>query len=157
MKVNDALLGLVLLVLSIGLWIGASGTSNPSQQPYGPEFFPKLLAALLAIPSIILIGGGWREWGRGPSIAFAPWTRNRISVLRFLSVPVAVAGYVFLVEFLGFLPIATVVLLFLFSLSQVPLGRAAPLALCIPLLVHTVFYLGLGVQLPWGLLAPIAW
>ena len=100
---------------------------------------------------------GWRDRGAGPLIAFAAWTRNRISVVRFLSVPVAVAGYVFLVEILGFLPIAMLVLLLLFALSHVPLRRAAPLALCMALVAHTVFYLGLGVQLPGGLLTPIAW
>ncbi len=157
MKVNDGLLGLALLALSISFWLGADGIPNPSRQPYGPEFFPQLLAALLAIPSILLIGAGWRGRGTGPPIAFAPWTRDGSSVLRFLSVPVAVAGYVLLVEDLGFLPIATLVLLFLFSLSRVPLLRATPLALCMALLAHTVFYLGLGVQLPWGLLSPIAW
>ena len=156
-KVNDALLGFALLVLAIGLWIGASAIPNPSQQPYGPAFFPKLLAALLAIPSMLLMMAGWRDRGAGPLIAFAAWTRNRISVVRFLSVPVAVAAYVFLVEILGFLPIATLVLLLLFALSHVPLRRAAPLALCMALVTHTVFYLGLGVQLPWGLLTPIAW
>jgi putative tricarboxylic transport membrane protein len=156
-KVNDALLGLVLLVFAICLWAGASTLPNPSQQPYGPGFFPKLLAALLVIPAILLMVSGWRERGAAALIAFAPWTRSGISVVRFLAVPVAVAGYVFLVEIVGFLPIATLVMILLFALSHVPLRRAAPLALCTALVAHTVFYIGLGVQLPWGLLAPIAW
>jgi putative tricarboxylic transport membrane protein len=31
------------------------------------------------------------------------------------------------------------------------------MAVAIPLVVHSLFYIGLKVQLPWGLLEPIRW
>lgn len=157
MKVNDGLVGLVLFAIAVSLWMSAGQIPNPSQQPYGPGFFPRLLGALLAIPSVLLVVAGWRARGAGPLVSLAPWTHNAVALLRFFSVPIAVAGYVLFVEDVGFLPIATLVLLFLFSVSSVPLLRAAPLSLGMALVAHTVFYLGLGVQLPWGILAPIAW
>ena len=118
MKVNDALLGLALLVLAIGLWVGCEHVPESKPAALRPSALPELSCRPAGDLPMLLMVTGWRERGAGPLIAFAPWTRNRISVVRFLSVPVAVAGYVFLVEILGFLPIATLVLLLLFALSR---------------------------------------
>jgi putative tricarboxylic transport membrane protein len=78
-------------------------------------------------------------------------------MLRLLLVPAAVIFYMALAETLGFLPTAAVILVTLFIAGGVTLIRATALALITALVVHTVFYLGLSVQLPWGLLAPIRW
>jgi len=156
-KVSDTLLGLMVLLLAMGMWAGASDIPNPSLQPYGPGFFPKLLAVLLAGCALLLVAQGWRRRGMEPAIALAPWARNPVALLRLVSVPAAVLIYVFLVEDIGFLPVAAGVLLSLFLLGGTAPLRALPLAAGLTLLVHSVFYLGLGVQLPWGVLAPVAW
>jgi putative tricarboxylic transport membrane protein len=58
---------------------------------------------------------------------------------------------------LGFLPTASLLLLALFTVLKVSLGRALFFAVVASLLVHFAFYKLLRVPLPWGLLTPWAW
>jgi putative tricarboxylic transport membrane protein len=83
--------------------------------------------------------------------------RDIRSVIRFLLVPASVLFYIYFVTSLSFLPTATLILLVLLLSLGVSPGIALANAVVIPLIVHTAFYIGLGVQLPWGLLAPIRW
>ena len=54
-------------------------------------------------------------------------------------------------------PTAFVILLALFSVLRVPLGRAVLVALIAALVIHFAFYKLLRVPLPWGVLTPYAW
>jgi putative tricarboxylic transport membrane protein len=157
MRLNDLLIGLVLLVLAAVVAAGAWSLPNPAQQPLGPSAFPLILAGLLALCAVILAINGARAVPRGPWLVREDWTRRPAAMLRLLLVPGAVVFYMALAETLGFLPTAAVILVTLFIAGGVTLARASALALVTALVVHTVFYLGLSVQLPWGLLAPIRW
>jgi putative tricarboxylic transport membrane protein len=157
MRLNDRLIGLVLLVLAAVVAAGAWSLPNPAQQPLGPSAFPLILAGLLALCSVILAVNGARTVPWGPWLARDDWTRRPAAMLRLLLVPAAVVFYMALAETLGFLPTAAVILVTLFVAGGVTLARATALALVTVLVVHTVFYLGLSVQLPWGLLEPIRW
>jgi putative tricarboxylic transport membrane protein len=157
MRLNDLLIGLLLLALAAGVAAGAWSLPNPAQQPLGPSAFPLILAGLLALCSVILAVNGARTVPRGPWLLREDWTRRPAAMLRLLLVPAAVIFYMALAETLGFLPTAAVILVTLFIAGGVTLIRATALALITALVVHTVFYLGLSVQLPWGLLAPIRW
>jgi putative tricarboxylic transport membrane protein len=157
MKINDRLAGLVLLALAVVLWSASTSLPNPAQQVFGPSAFPQLVAALLGLCSALLLLSSLRAQAHQPLVSFAAWTRSPVRVGRFLLVPASVAFYVLTVDALGFLPTAALVLLVLFVASGLRLRIAAPLALLVSLVTHSAFYLGLSVQLPWGLLAPIAW
>jgi putative tricarboxylic transport membrane protein len=78
-------------------------------------------------------------------------------VFRFLLVPASIAAYVFFVDVAGFLPTAAAILFCLFLSGHVRPVRAALLSLCIAFLIHTIFYVGLSVQLPWGIMDPVRW
>jgi putative tricarboxylic transport membrane protein len=157
MKINDILAGVLFLALAIGLAAGAWGLPNPSAQPFGPGAFPILISVLLGICSVFLLASSIRDAHRGPLVALADWTRSGPHMLRFLLVPAVVAFYVLFVDILGFLIAAFLILLVLFRAGGVATARSTVLAAGIALLVHTVFYVGLKVQLPWGLLEPIRW
>ena len=45
----------------------------------------------------------------------------------------------------------------MFGALAVKASRILPLACGLTLLIHTLFYLGLRVPLPWGVLIPIQW
>jgi len=45
----------------------------------------------------------------------------------------------------------------MFYALSVQTTRILPLAIGITLLIHTLFYKGLRVPLPWGVLSPIQW
>ena len=157
MKFNDVFAGLALLVLSALVASAAWNLPNPAQQPLGPSAFPLILAGLLALCAVILATTGSRVVERGPLFARADWARSAAPVLRLLLVPVAVIFYIAFAETLGFLIVAPLVLLALFLAGGVKPALAIALALASALAMHAIFYLGLGVQLPWGLLEPIRW
>jgi len=157
MKINDVLAGALFLALAASLALEAWTLPNPSAQPLGPGAFPLLLAALLGLSAVILLIGSLRAPSRGPLVSLAAWTRSPPHLGRFLLVPLAGAFYVLFAETLGFLPAAFAILLALFLSLRLPALRAAALSAAAALMVHTIFYLGLGVQLPWGLLEPIRW
>ena len=45
----------------------------------------------------------------------------------------------------------------LFAATRVRMLVAVPVALLVPLLIHYIFYSGLRVALPWGVLVEYAW
>jgi len=156
MKVNGITLGLIAALAAVLLGIAGLQLPNPSKQLYGPGFFPVLLAVLLGLTSVSLIVEGARQRDV-PLIQFQPWTRNPVFILRFAAIPAGVAFYVFCVGTLGFLPTVAALLLGLFLSLGIRWPRALAVAAGAALLVHCLFYLGLRVQLPWGLLEPIRW
>jgi putative tricarboxylic transport membrane protein len=157
MKINDLLTGALLLALSVVLALQAWTLPNPSAQPLGPGAFPLLLAALLGLSSVFLLVGSVRDENRGALVSLAAWTRSPSHLARFFLVPLAGAFYILFAETLGFLPAAFSILLALFLSLRLRVARAAGLSAAAALMVHSIFYFGLGVQLPWGLLDPIRW
>lgn len=157
MKFNDVFAGLALLVVSALVASASWNLPNPAQQPLGPSAFPLILAGFLALCAVILATTGSRALERGPLFTRAGWARSPAPVLRLLLVPVVVVFYIAFAETLGFLIVAPFVLLALFLAGGVRPALAIPLALMAAMVMHAIFYLGLGVQLPWGLLEPIRW
>lgn len=157
MKVNDLVAGLFFLVVAGLFAAGAWNLPNPSQQPLGPSAFPLILGGLLALCAVLLAWQGTRATGRGPALALADWARSPAALARLLLVPGAVLFYVAASEALGFLLTAPLILVALFLAGGVRPRLALPLSLAAALVMHSIFYLGLGVQLPWGPLEPLRW
>ena len=108
----------------------------------------------------VRIDRGWRPAGRprmrsaGPGRLFAlgDWAGSPRHALAGLSIIFGCAAYAFLSNVLGFLILAPA-LLFIWHLAfGVNLKTAAASALITSAVTWTVFYKGLGVPLPWGLL-----
>lgn len=157
MKFNYLFGGLVFLALA-GLVAFASWTlPNPSQQPLGPSAFPLILSGLLALCAAILAVNGARATESGPLIGLADWARSGGAILRLLLVPAAVIFYMVFAETLGFLICAMLILVVLFLAGGTKPLPAIALSLATALVIHSIFYLGLGVQLPWGPLEPFRW
>jgi putative tricarboxylic transport membrane protein len=157
MKFNDLVAGLIFLVVAGLFAAGSWNLPNPSQQPLGPSAFPLILAGFLVLCATLLAWQGGRAPERGPALALADWARSPVALVRLLLVPGAVLFYVFASEALGFLIAGSVILAVLFLAGGVRPKLAVPLALAAALVMHSIFYLGLGVQLPWGLLEPVRW
>jgi putative tricarboxylic transport membrane protein len=157
MKFSDLMGGLVFLVLA-GFFAAASwDLPNPSQQPLGPSAFPLILAGFLAFCALLLAVRGARTSPTVPLVSLADWTRSRSAVLKLLLVPAAVLFYILGAEPLGFLICATTILLVLFLAGGTRFPLALALSLGAAFAIHSVFYLGLGVQLPWGPVEPLRW
>jgi putative tricarboxylic transport membrane protein len=156
-KINDTVCGLLVLFLALALWLGARNLPNPANQVYGPAAFPNLVALLLGLSSLPLLWTGLQSHPAVPLFELAGWTRQPRRVLRFVLVPAAGIIFVLAVETVGFIVLTWLLMAALLLASNVAPIRAAVIALAMTLFVHTVFYVLLEVQLPWGLLDPVRW
>ena len=156
MKFNDALTGLALLALSVGIFVDIRTFPDFPGQKVGPGAFPGLLALLLAGCAIALIWRGWSERREQDVVAVGAWLYSPRHVRNFL---VAVGGLLFYIlasDKLGFLLCGTIILLALFLTLRVRAAIAVPLAIVFPIVIHFIFYKMLRVPLPWGIL-PVLW
>ena len=157
MKLNDAVFGVLLLLLGGAVLFVVQGFPKIPGQQVGPALFPGLIAVGLCIGGAMLLVRGWAA--RHDAAWFRPgaWVRSPRHVLAFLLVPASVVFYMLVSEKLGFLPTASIVLAALFCLLRVPPGRALLIAVIASLVIHFAFYKLLRVPLPWGVLMPVAW
>lgn len=161
MRLGDAPIGAAFLGLAVAvLWHVRDFPPAPGQ-PYGPALFPGLIAAGLAMASLLLMVSAWRP-GRQTSeeqaASVAGGTRAEAPRwLPFTATVGALIGYVALVDRLGFILTAFLMLCSLFAAYRVRLALIAPVAAGATLLVHAAFYKLLKVPLPWGLLSGWTW
>ncbi|MFT3800437.1 MAG: tripartite tricarboxylate transporter TctB family protein [Burkholderiaceae bacterium] len=157
MKVNDALLGLVLIALAAAVGLDVRTYPAIPGQNVGPGAFPGLIAALLAVCGVLLVIRGVRQRDRQSWVEWMPWMRSPRQLLAFAVTIGALLFTILCLDALGFIVCAAIVLLALFATLRVRWSVAVPVALVVALGIHTIFYFGLRVPLPWGVLQPIAW
>jgi len=157
MKFNDAISGGLLLALAIAILVNIQTFPKIPGQSIGPSAFPGLLAGILAVCAVILIERGLRERLGGAWITPGEWLRSRYHAGNFLLTIGVLLFYILLADKLGFIICGVVVLSALFWKLRVRPILIAPIAICVTLLIHAIFYKGLRVPLPWGLLLPVAW
>ena len=157
MKLSDAVFGLLLLALgAVVIAVVSSYPTIPAQR-VGPSLFPALIALGLVIGGLILIVRGWRERATVPWVRFEPWVHSPRHVAGALGVIGSVVFYIVVVDWLGFLLTALVILTVLFRLFGVAFGRSIAIAAIATFVIHFAFYKLLRVPLPWGVLTGIAW
>ena len=157
MKLNDAVFGLLLLVLGAAVLVGVQGYPKIPGQPVGPALFPGLIAAGLCVCGLLLVARGWRERAQQGWLAWDDWVRSPRHVLALAVLLASVLFYIFAANFLGFLPTAFAIVLAMFLVLGVRPVPALVTALIAVLVVHTAFYKLLKVPLPWGLLTGVSW
>jgi putative tricarboxylic transport membrane protein len=156
-KLNDAVFGLLLIALGAGVLFAVQGYPKIPGQPVGPALFPGLLAAGLCVAGVLLVARGWRQRGEQRWLAWDGWVRSPRHVLALLVVLGSLMFYIAAAQVLGFLPVATTILLVLFLVLRVRPVLAVVVAVLAALVVHFAFYKLLKVPLPWGLLQGVAW
>jgi putative tricarboxylic transport membrane protein len=157
MKLNDAIFGLVLLVLGAAVLFSIQGYPKIPGQPVGPALFPGIIATGLCVAGALLVLRGLRERAQQPWLAMGDWVRSPRHVLALMVLIGSIVFYIAASTWLGFLPTAALILMAMFSVLRVPPGRAALMAAAATLVVHFAFYKLLRVPLPWGVLTPYAW
>jgi putative tricarboxylic transport membrane protein len=154
-KLNDAVVGAALLLLAFAVGWHIRGFPEMPGQKFGPAVFPGIIAAGLAGCGVLLIVRGVRSGV--PALQVAPWLRSPALIGNFALVCGVLVFYVLAAEALGFVITGTAVLLALFLKLGVPAVRAVVVAVIATLAIHALFYKGLRVPLPWGVLQPVAW
>jgi putative tricarboxylic transport membrane protein len=149
-KIHDAIIGVALIVLGLGILWHIQGYPAMPGQKYGPAWFPGIVAAGLAICGGGLVFQGFRSGA--PWIAFDDWMRHGRPVAGFASVIAGLALYVVVSEPLGFHITSILLLLAWLRILGTRWTLAIPVALVAPVLIHLAFYKVLRIPLPWGVL-----
>ena len=155
MRVNDALLGALLVVFAAALALFAQTFPNVPGQQYGASVFPTLIAVGFFSTGVLLIVSGMRA--RGPIVSWADWARERHGLRNVVVTILAVLFYILASEWLGFMLTMAPILLALLRLFGVGWVMSIVVAITMTLVVQYAFGSWLYVPLPWGLLAPVRW
>lgn len=157
MKLNDAIFGLIFLVLGAAILFVVQAFPKIPGQQVGPGLFPGLIAVGLCVCGVLLISSGWRQRASAPWVAMEEWVRSPRHVLAFFVLLGSIVFYMLVATALGFLPTAIIILATLFYVLKVPAARALLIAVIAALAIHFIFYKLLRVPLPWGVLTNYAW
>ena len=157
MKFSDAVFGLLLLALGATVIAVVSSYPTIAAQRVGPSLFPALIAIGLVVGSLILIVRGWLTRATVPWVRLEPWVHSPRHVASALGVIGSIVFYIVAVNWLGFFLTSLIILVTLFRLFGVALGRSIVIAAIATFVIHFAFYKLLRVPLPWGLLTPYAW
>jgi putative tricarboxylic transport membrane protein len=155
-KINDAVFGVLLLVLGAVVLVTVQAYPKIPGQNVGPALFPGLVACGLAVCGIILVVRGVRARPAVPWFQLLDWTHSRQHLVAFATLVAGVIAYVLLAGTLGFLIVAPMALFALFLAFGVRATTAVIVAVLASLAIWYVFYKLLRVPLPWGLLEPLA-
>jgi len=160
-KINDAIWGALLLLLSVAILIHIQSFPNIPGQKIGPSLFPGFIAVGLAACALALIATGLAaRRGDGKQAAWIdaePWMRSPRHIAALALVIGVNVFYILFVDVLGFIPTGVIYLAALFAVFGVRTRWILPLALLVTLAIHYSFYKLLRVPLPWGLLERFAW
>jgi len=150
MRLNDGLLGALLIGFAGWVWWQTSFFPAFPGQDYGPNLFPRILAAGIALAGLALLLRGLRAGGA--LLVIEPWVRDPARLLSFLAIPLAAGFYLLAATPLGFIPTAFLLLAGLFLWFRARPLVALPVAASVTLLVHWFFAGLMRVPLPRGLL-----
>lgn len=152
MKLNDIVWGLLLMALGIVVLADVRTYPDIPGQQYGPNAFPGILAVLLIGCAVVLIVKGWRERAQHRWFEAGAWLQSPPQVRNFVLTIASLVFYIVAAEKLGFLVCGSVMLAVLFWSLRVRPALIAPIAIVTTFVIHGIFYKGLRVPLPWGLI-----
>lgn len=157
MKFHDSLVGAALIASAVAILWNTHGFPSMPGDPVGPALFPRIIAIGLAFTGLALMAVALGRRVDGPWVVLPDWLRAPRQAAGFAVVTGGLLAYFLLVERIGFFICAPLLLGALLAVLRVR-GWAVPvIAVGVSLLIHTIFYRGLGVPLPWGLLQSWAW
>ncbi len=157
MKFNDTIMGAALLALALSILQTVQQYPVIPGQNIGPGAFPGLLAVLLAVCAVLLIFKGLKAKKHEAWVEVGGWVKSWFHLRNFVITVASLLFYITLSDRLGFLICATVVVGVMMWALKVRTALIVPIALISSLVIHFIFYKGLRVPLPWGVLTPIQW
>lgn len=156
MKINDAVFGVVFALLGAVVLFHVQSYPKIPGQGYGAAIFPGLVAVGFIVCGVLLVISGVRHRRDAPWFTGDNWLHSSRHIVAVLAIVLGVVAYIALVETIGFLIVAPMLLLAWFRVLGVRWALAIPAALLVVLAIWYVFYKLLRVPLPWGVLTPYA-
>lgn len=152
MRVNNAVLGAVLVGIAAFWLISALSFPETPGQAFGAGDFPRLIALGLGACGVLLVITGVAELRRGAAWGVRPaWLADRARAGDTALVVGTVVFYVLAAPHLGFVPTVFVCLFVLCRRFGGSVLGALAYAASLAVVLHLVFVVGLKVALPLGL------
>jgi putative tricarboxylic transport membrane protein len=159
MKINDAVIGAVLVLFGAAVaWRSQYFPVLPHQH-YGAALFPTIIGFGMVVCGLLLIGAGVRAHvasGEG-WVRMGEWVGSNRHVISVLMIPLGLVLYILIADLLGFFLTSA---LLLFGWMVWLRGRwlsSLVVAVVVTLVIDVAFSHFLLVPLPWGVFQPLAW
>jgi putative tricarboxylic transport membrane protein len=149
MRVNDSLIGAVLLVGAIAMFAYARTLPALPGQEYGAAVFPMLIALGLGGCGLVLLASGVRHWEG--AVTWNTWARSHHAWAKLATVFALILAYILAAQVVGFVVTSILILLVFLIVMGVRWWVAASVALAATLLIQQTFAGLLRVPLPLGL------
>jgi putative tricarboxylic transport membrane protein len=160
LKFNDAVIG-IFFILFGGLLFYVTRNFPPMPgQAYGPDLFPRMIGACMAIAGAVLVVKGLRDRREGGAWAVPlAWMGHPRAASNFILVVAVLVFYILASDRLGFLITGFLCLFVLLAWLRgfASWMSSAVIAVASVLAIQTLFGHLLRVPLPWGVLQAFAW
>jgi putative tricarboxylic transport membrane protein len=152
LKLNDVVFGAIFFALSLLVFWSIRDYPSIPGQNIGPAAFPGVVAAGLAVCSVLLMIHGVRTRGDRPWFEPEAWTRSPRALAGFGVTVGILLLYVLVADRLGFIVVGVAMLATMLLALRARIVVALLVAVVATFAIHVAFYKGLRVPLPWGLL-----
>lgn len=157
MRINDAILGVITVAMSIFIIVVARTFPALPGVPYGPGVFPTIIAGCMMLGGVILIFNGIRQLPEIGWLKLDPWAKTPRSYITLGLIFAALLFYILFSDKLGFI-ISCVLILFsllLWTRGSERILSSSIISVSFSLIIYLVFVKFMRVPLPSGLLLGI--
>ena len=157
MRINDSILGIITIALSIFIIMVARKFPALPGVPYGPGVFPTIIAGCMIFGGCLLIFKGIRDVKNTGWFTLEPWAKSPRTYFTLGLIFCALLFYILFSDQLGFL-ITSVLIIFsllLWTRGRDRLISSFVISVTFSLTVYFVFVKFMRVPLPGGLLQGI--
>ncbi len=153
MRVNDAVSGILIMLVSVVLFVNTLSFPDPPGFQYGAGVFPRAVLTILFLAGLWLTVKGFISLRDTPLIRLESWARQPRSWIVLLLIIGGMLLYVLASELLGFVLVSAIIIFVLLVATggREHLVSAVVLAVVFPFILQFVFVKALRVPLPPGL------
>lgn len=150
MRVNDAVIGLCMILLGIVVFIHVQSFPTQGDGHAGPSLFPSVLGILFVVAGFVLVRQGIRS--KAPLFTRLP-ELDAHGIGNIALTLGAIVFYILVSEKLGFLLTSFTVMIVMMLMLKARFATALPVAIGTTLCIYAIFNKMLLVPLPRGILS----
>jgi putative tricarboxylic transport membrane protein len=157
MRINDAILGVIIIAFSILVMVDAHSYPALPGVPYGPGLFPTIIAGCMLLGGLILIFKGLRHFRESGWFSWDNWAKRPRTYVTLCLIFLALLFYIFFSERLGFLLTSVMILfpLLLWTRGRERFVSSLIISISFSFIIYLAFAKLVRVPLPPGLMEGI--